>query len=608
MPIVRKDSLDAIIWDFKKVGQYALDTETTGLRPHLGDSLFSIILAGPGGSFYFNFQAYGSTHDAWTLDKKLVFPKLQEIFNNPDSLWFMHNAKFDLAMLAKDGMNIHGRVHCTEVTARLLYNSHFEYSLGSCAKRIGLEKSKAVDEYIKRNKLYTKVETLTGSEDKQPHFDKVPFEIITEYGLKDGEITRTLGLSQLLDLERHNQATPGPLPRPQIVYENEIKLVKTCFRMEQTGIKIDRQYSQRAFDYETTRAKLAAAEFSRQTGIPFVDSAMPLSKAFDAAGESYPRTPPTKTRPQGTPSFTDAVLETFTTPLAKLLREYRDASKKANTYYANFLRFADTNDRIHANMRQAGTATGRFSYGEPNLQNLTKDEDTTKEFLVRRAFVPSADYCLVMIDYDQMEYRLMLDYANEKEVIKQIVDNGLDVHEATAKQMGVTRTQAKTLNFLLLYGGGVLKLATALGIDEPKARQLRQDYFAKLPQVRTWSKLVVERAGNQQRQIVNWLGRRYYFDPEHTYVAPNHLIQGGCADIVRVAMNNIDAYLKDKQSRMLVQVHDELVFEIHKDEFEIVPVLQKFMEDAYPHKYLPLTCGPSYSWKSWADKVKGLPN
>lgn len=614
MPIVTRETFDDFVGKFSAPGKYAVDTETTGLRAYLGDSLFSIIVAGPAGSFYLNFKDYPGLAPEYVLSKTEHLPKLKKIFDVPESTWFAHNAKFDLAMLFKDGLEIQGRVHCTEAIARLLYNRHFVYSLDACAKRIGLAKSKAVDEYVTKNRLYTKfVDEDTGKEIKQMHFDRVPFDIISAYGLTDGDITYKLGLKQLEELRSIHDATPSNKASIAKLYLNETALTKTCFVMERTGIKINKTYSKEAFIHEANRARDAAKRFSDTSGTEFKDSALILAKAFDAAGEAYPRTKPSKTRPLGTPSFTDAVLEDFTSPLAEYLREYRDASKKANTYYANFLKYADHQDRIHANIRQAGTDTGRFSYNDPNLQNLSKESNLSDKYIIRRAFEPTnEDYCLLMIDYDQMEYRLMLDYAGEMEVIRQIVEEGLDVHAATALQMGVTRDEAKTLNFLLLYGGGVKKLALKLKRTVEEARELRAKYFRKLPNVRHWSQGVTGIA-EERKLLTNWFGRRYHFpyvNDEVTfaaYIGPNHIIQGGCADVVRIAMNRCHELLLPTRSRMLVQVHDELVFELHKSELHLGPLLLRIMQEAYPHRFLPLTCGASHSWKSWADKIKGFP-
>jgi DNA polymerase-1 len=400
------------------------------------------------------------------------------------------------------------------------------------------------------------------------------------------------------------------IPKLPSLIETEQALTKVCFDMERLGIRINRDYCQAGYEHELGRANQAAQAFADLSGFPFVDSGKSLAKAFDAVGEAYPKTA------KGNPSFKQDVLEGFTSPLAKLVLENRAASKKANTYYANFLYYADSEDRIHPNMRQAGTDTGRFSYSEPNLQNVPKEE--SGEMKVRSAFIPtSRDWCLVMIDYDQMEYRLMLDYAEQMDVIQQILDQGLDVHEATAKMMGVTRTAAKTLNFMLLYGGGTEKLAVALGVSLERAGQLKHKYFKTLGNIKAFTRQVMNRA-ESRGFIFNWAGRVCHFPlmrnprtggmDRFAYRAPNHLIQGGCADVVRLAMVKCHEFLKPLRSRMLLQVHDELLFEIHRSELGIVPELKRIMETAYPHRHLPLTCGVDHSWSNWGNKVSGIPN
>jgi DNA polymerase-1 len=164
---------------------------------------------------------------------------------------------------------------------------------------------------------------------------------------------------------------------------------------------------------------------------------------------------------------------------------------------------------------------------------------------------------------------------------------------------------------MLLYGGGINKLASALEIDYTQAEQLRNKYFWKLPAVKKFIRGVIDRAQNSEiGYVINWLGRRCYFeDPKYAYKAPNHLIQGGAADVTKVAMNRIDKFLSDKKSRMLVQIHDELLLEIHESEAHILNDIREIMESSYsPRNGLKLTCGIEHSFISWADKVEGIPS
>lgn len=605
--LVTEKNLEKVIEALRKQDYLGLDTETTGLQSYLHDRLFSLVISSVDGSFYFNFQPYADLSAEWVLPREEAFTKLSVLFKDSEKTWYIHNAKFDLSILMHEPVAIAGRVWDTEVYGRLQYNRYMKYGLDSLCEKIGERKDPTVEDYISKHKLYTWDKAL-GKEKKAKlkHYDRVPFEIMSKYGEKDGDLVYKLGEHQRLELARMTALSPnGSLTR---VIKNEAELTKVCFAMEKIGIKIDRNYCTRGYDYEIGRAEEAAGKFEAITGEKFVDSGKALAKAFDAVGEVYPRTE------KGNPSFKQDVLEKFESPLAQLVLDNRKAIKKASTYYANFLYFSDPHDRIHPNMRQAGTDTGRFSYSEPNLQNVPKEEDSP--MLVRSAFIPTSDeWCFVMIDYDQMEYRLLLDYAAQLDVISKVL-GGLDVHQATADRMGVSRKEAKTLNFLLLYGGGNEKLAHALDISVEKATSLKRSYFSQLPKIKSFTRKVIDRA-ETRGSIYNWTGRSYHFpfmkDPRtgklsrFAHRSPNHIIQGGCADIVRYAMVECHAFLRDYRSRMLITVHDEILFEIHKSELDIVPELRNIMESAYPYKYLPMTCGVDHSWLNWGEKVKGLP-
>ncbi len=185
---------------------------------------------------------------------------------------------------------------------------------------------------------------------------------------------------------------------------------------------------------------------------------------------------------------------------------------------------------------------------------------------------------------------------------------GLDVHQATADKMDVSRDEAKTLNFMLLYGGGNDKLAADLDIDVAKATRLRKDYFSAMPQVKEFINGVIYTA-EKRGFIVNWLGRRCHFtNPDFAYKAPNYLIQGGCADVAKIAMVRCNKLLKPMRSKLIKVIHDELVFKVHRTELDVVPELHKIMETAYPHKHIPLTAGVDHSWTNWYDKVEGFPS
>ena len=201
----------------------------------------------------------------------------------------------------------------------------------------------------------------------------------------------------------------------------------------------------------------------------------------------------------------------------------------------------------------------------------------------------------------------MLDLAGENSVIDLIL-GGLDVHEATAKMMGVPRKQAKTINFMLLYGGGAAKLAGELGIDVEEAKRLKALYFDRLPMVSKWIRNTISKA-KIRKYATSWYGRLYTIDPKFAYKAPNYEIQGGSSDIVKLAMVEIDKLLtKSKaETKMALQVHDELIFLMPPNELDLAPQITKIMETAYPPRRLPLTVGAAYSWTNWSEKLDGFP-
>ena len=166
----------------------------------------------------------------------------------------------------------------------------------------------------------------------------------------------------------------------------------------------------------------------------------------------------------------------------------------------------------------------------------------------------------------------------------------------------------RSLNFALLYGAGPARVAEMLGITEEEARELIRKFYSALPRVDALIK-AIRATAKHRGYIVTWAGRKIdYPDRGKAYAAPNHLIQGGAGDVMRIAMNRCDGLLAETKSSLCLTIHDELVFNIHKDELDLVPEIQRIMENVYPYKHLPLPVDVSHSWKSLADKAKGYPS
>jgi len=610
--LVTNENLREITTRFCKPGQKSFDTETTGLNPYQGDRMFSAILADEIGPVYFNFLDYGD--DTFFFDDERI---LKEIFAQKDSYWFAHNAKFDLAMLKFDSIDVEGPVHCTQAIGRVIRNDKFSYGLDALAKERGFSKDDAVEDYLKKHKLIKKI-VIPGK--KKPGYlkpyNKVPFHIMYKYGLRDAQITRALGLHQIADVENVAASTAVGKPSIKDIYLTELDITKVCFAMEWEGALTDPAYTSKAFAFEIGNQKIALERMEKMIGMPFKDGSKCLTKAFEKLNLPLVRNKPTAamlkkakelgTKAIGNAVFNAKVLENIDGEFPQLLKTWRGAEQKAGTYYTAFKHFRDDNNVIHCNFRQDGTETGRMSCATPNMQNVPKRGEDKSVYPVRKVFIPEPEFCLVMLDYDQMEYRLMLEYAREFDMIAKVLA-GMCVHTATANLVKVTREIAKTINFLFIFGGGIRAVMMQLGLTYEQAVELKTKYFSSLPGVKKLMRDVATVAA-QRGFIVNWAGRRCHLnDVNFAYKMPNALIQGGCADVVKKAMVGTDKVIKGLNSKLILQVHDELIFKVHKDEFSIIPDLKFEMENAYKHKYLPLTVGVDHSWTSWHDKVEGLP-
>lgn len=643
--LVTRTNFQSVLGILSRYPKRSLDTETTGLRPYHGSRLFSIIISvaapeAPPEAFYFNFQPYeGLPPDQILRQAHLL--QMQTLFEQPHVLWFLHNAKYDLAILGAQGLLLKGTIHCTKAMARIEYNEHPTYDLASCAARIGFAKDDTVEKHILEHGLW-EWETIPGKKQRKKnlHYDAVPFDIIRPYGEIDANITYRLGESQEASFAAVDaqQLKLPPRAKQRNIVENERALTQVVFRMEERGVLINRSYTHRAQKYEADRAEKALASFKAETGRDFIASSKLFAEVFASEKDKFFYTE------KGNPSFDATVFATFEHPAAQHVLTYRDAKSKFD-FYAGFLYHADSHGVLHPNFNPDGTRTGRFSSSDPNFQNLTAEEgQEDQEFLVRRAIIPRPGFIFLMPDYDQMEYRMMLDYAEEMALIEKI-KGGLDVHTATGELMGVPRGQAKTINFMLLYGGGTAKLCLALfkpsvgevplkeiamrflygkTVESPtafapeiveynlgelqKAAALKKLYFSTLPGVERFVESVKE-AVQIRGFIRNWAGRRcYYPNTQFDYTGPNTLIQGGTADVNKFGLVEIDKYLASMRSKLVLTIHDENPIEAHEDEAEeVARHVKEIMEVVYPYKHLPLTVGMEWSAKSLGDKRKGFP-
>ena len=551
----------------------AIDTETTGLEET--DRPFCATISGK------DFNIY-------TEDRDMVSKLL-----DTSDLVFAQHAKFDARMLSHWGVNMFTKpVYDTNIMARILRNDYLKYSLADQAKRIGLSKSTEVDAEVKKHKLYETRRNFFGEEYKTPRYDRVDREILKRYALLDSELTYKLGMNYLERMDT----------RDKQVMLMESSLTPVCYGMERRGLQLNVDYTITAYHYEKQLLESKLDIINSMLGCEFTDSAKAIQKHL-----SY-QLPLTDAN---NPSLTDDVIDYIlsaggTTPrdstILGLVREIRWFKKRINTYYESYLNRKDASGIIHPTMWQAGTRTGRFSYSDPNLQNMPKEEDSEEPFVVRGCFKPRDGYSFISLDYSQMEYRMLADYANEKDVIRRVME-GADFHQVTADMFGVSRKQAKTINFACLYGAGVDKLSTMLGTTKHEASRLRDRYFMALPNVERLIDDVIS-TGRSRGFVQNWYGRKMYAQKEFCYALPNHLIQGGGADVVKLAMIEVEKELRGSDIHMVLQVHDQLVFEYPTgmDNTKLKRV-KEIMENTYvPRNGMKLTVDISESTTSLAER------
>lgn len=453
--IVTEANLSAVLREIENEEKVSVDTETTGLKVYQEDRLFSIIVSTASEDYYFNFNTEAD-HLGQMPPHILTRGKITALacLLQDKKKLFKANAKFDMGMIQKEVpvKIIWPEIHDVLVMDRLLYNDHISYSLENVAKRNGLSKSNAVDEYIKEHKLWEwEVVPHRKKRDKRMFFHKVPFDIMHTYGCKDGRITYQLGLMQEAKLASQFKKVRETKYSP---YEIEVKTTQALFQMEQEGIHLNEQLAKEKGDAHRASFDAAARRFHDETKQVFIDSADTLSPLFIKAGFTPPKTE------AGADSITDDWLEGVNSELATLVRGLR-GDLKSESFYKSYLYYKDSNGLVHANVNQSGTRTGRFSMSNPNLQQTPDSE-------VRKCFVAPKDYLLASLDYKSQEYRMMLDYAEQMDLIEE-VKGGLDVHEATAKLLGISRREAKTCiaeGSLVLTDNGLKPIETVLISDK----------------------------------------------------------------------------------------------------------------------------------------------
>lgn len=569
----------------KSIKEFALDTETSGLDPINCELLGISFSWEKDGAYYLDLSSgkKQETADLFSYQKTSEkinnkwLADLKVIFNNPKIKKVAHNAKFDLRVLENQGVVVAGLLFDTMIASYLLNPDNRQHGLDALSFReLGWEK--------------ISTEEIIGKGKEQISFAQADPEKIAQYAGEDANCTWLL--SKILNKKLKAEGLD------KLLNDIELPLVSVLAQMEENGITLNPKILKTIEADLKIRLNNLAEDIYQKSGSEFnINSPKQLQEIlFNKLGISTKNIKKTKTGISTADDELEKIREEH--EIIPLIQEYRELNKLQSTYVLSLPELINSKTkRIHTSYNQTIAATGRLSSTEPNLQNIpTRTEEGQK---IRSAFVAASGFKLVGLDYSQIELRLAAHLSGDKKMIKSFKD-GEDIHRATAAEINdislseVTkkmRYEAKAINFGILYGQGPHGLAQTAKIPYRRAQEFIAKYFESYRGVRKMIDASIEEA--RQNGYAKTLFDRKRYLPEldssnmmirrsAERMATNTPIQGTAADLIKLAMINIDKEIKDyrEEIKMLLQIHDELIFEIKEDRVNYwLPKIKKLMEE-----------------------------
>jgi len=572
----------------QQVELFAFDIETNSLDYIQAQVVGLSFAVAPGEAAYLPL-AHDYLGAPEQLDREQTLAILKPLLEDQTRLKVGQHLKFDRNVLRNHGIHLQGIAFDTMLESYVLNSTASRHNMDDLAKK-----------YL--NYTTQTFEDVAGKGVKQLTFNQVELEKAAFYAAEDADIT----------LRLHQTLWPQVEKEPALkalLLEMELPLAEVLSDMERTGALIDPFLLQNQSQQIEVRLAELEAQAHEIAGGPFnLSSPKQLGEVlFEKL-----QLPVIKKTPKGAPSTAEEVLQelAYDYPLPKLLLEHRSLSKLKSTYTDKLpLMIAQSTGRVHTSYHQAVTATGRLSSTDPNLQNIPIRSEEGRR--IRQAFVADQGYKIVAADYSQIELRIMA-HLSEDEGLLRAFALGQDIHRATAAEiMGIEpdavtsdqRRNAKAINFGLIYGMSAFGLAKQLGIPRHEAQRYMDRYFERYPGVLTYMERTRQQA-EQAGYVETLFGRRLYLPDIKAKnmglrkaaerAAINAPMQGTAADIIKRAMIKLAAWIKgcDTDSiRMVMQVHDELVFEVREDKLDAyLPVIRQYMMDAASLK-VPLDVG-----------------
>ncbi|RLM14702.1 DNA polymerase I [Gibbsiella quercinecans] len=563
--ILDDETFNAWIEKLKKAEVFAFDTETDSLDT-LSANLIGLSFAiAPGEAAYLPV-AHDYLDAPPQLDRAYVLETLKPLLEDKDALKVGQNLKFDKSLLARYDIDLRGIAYDTMLESYVLDSVSGRHDMDSLANRYLGHKTITFEE-------------IAGKGKNQLTFNQIALEQAAPYAAEDADVTLQLHLAMWPTLKD----SPDLFT---VFNEIEMPLLPVLSHIERTGVLIDqnilaahsKELTKRLAELEMQAHELAEEPFN-----------LASTKQLQAILYEKQKLPVLKKTPGGAPSTNEEVLAELALdyPLPKVLLEYRGLAKLKTTYTDKLpLMINPVSGRVHTSYHQAVTATGRLSSSDPNLQNIPVRNDEGRR--IRQAFIAPAGYRIVAADYSQIELRIMAHLSQDEGLLKAFAA-GKDIHRATAAEVfglpldkvtNEQRRSAKAINFGLIYGMSAFGLSRQLNIPRGEAQRYMDLYFERYPGVLKYMERTRQQA-SEQGYVSTLDGRRLYLPDIRASnamrrkgaerAAINAPMQGTAADIIKRAMIAVDAWLQDQDKplvRMIMQVHDELVFEVHESAIE----------------------------------------
>ena len=550
--------------------------------------IVGVALAVEGWSAYYPIAHEGGGN----MDEKKVLDYFRTILNYPSTKIF-HNAMYDVCFIRAAGLKINGQIVDTMIAGSLVNENRFRYDLGSMGRDyVGKGKNEAVLQETAKE---------WGIDPKSEMY-KLPAMYVGEYAEQDAKLTLDLWQEMKKQIEMEDVSS---------IFELETELFPCLVDMRFLGVRVDIEGAHKLKEKLVAEEKECLLKVKKETGVDTqIWAARSIEKVFQKLSLPYDRT-----KKSDSPSFTKNFLQNHEHPVVKQIARAREINKSHTTFIDTIIKHSHKG-RIHAEINQlrsdqGGTVTGRFSYSNPNLQQIPA---RNKELgpMIRSLFIPEEGHKWGCFDYSQQEPRLVTHYASldnlygVEEVMDAYQEGEADFHQIVAEMADIPRTQAKTINLGLFYGMGKNKLMAELGINEDKAKDLFRTYHDKVPFVKMLMESVSRRAQDIGK-VRTLLGRRCRFDlwepnqfgihkalphdaalAEHgpgikrayTYKALNRLIQGSAADMTKKAM----VELHKEGITPHIQVHDELDISVSNNADKIKKIMEEAVTLEVPNK------------------------